>query len=54
MLKYVFRAVHCLFTGRLWSQSQHISAMSETQDGGLNIGNMYGLRIKNYIKYAKL
>ncbi len=31
MLKYVLRAVYFLFLGRLWRQSQYISAMSETQ-----------------------
>ncbi len=31
MLKYFLRAVYCLFLGRLWMQSQYISAMSETQ-----------------------
>lgn len=30
-LKCVLRAVHCLFMGKLWSQSQHLSAMSETR-----------------------
>ncbi len=35
MLKYVLRAVYFLFLGRLWRQSQYISAMSETQGGGL-------------------
>ncbi len=34
MLKYLLRAVYCLFLGRLW-QSQYISAMSKTQGGGL-------------------
>ncbi len=34
MLKYVLRAVYFLFLGRLWRQSQYISAMSETQGGG--------------------
>jgi len=42
MLKYVLRAVHCLFMGRLWSHSQHIS-MSETQGGGLKL-------MKNYLQ----
>ncbi len=35
MLKYVLRAVYCLILGRLWRKSQYISAMSETQGGGL-------------------
>ncbi len=30
MLKYVLRAVYGLILGRLWRQSQYISAMSET------------------------
>ncbi len=34
MLKYLLRAVYCLFLGRLL-QSQYISAMSKTQGGGL-------------------
>ncbi len=34
MLKYVLRAVYCLFLGRLWRQSQYISSMSEAQGGG--------------------
>ncbi len=35
MVKYVLRAVYCLFLGRLWRQSQYISSMSETQGGVL-------------------
>ncbi len=35
MLKYVLRAVYCLFLGRLWRQSQLISSMSEAQGGSL-------------------
>ncbi len=35
MLKYVLRAVYCLFLGRLRRQSQYISSMSEAQGGGL-------------------
>ncbi len=35
MLKYVLRAVYCLFLGRLWRPSQFISSMSEAQGGGL-------------------
>ncbi len=35
MLKYVLRAVYCLLLSRLWRLSQFISAMSETQGGGL-------------------
>ncbi len=35
MLKFFLRAVYCLLWGRLWRQSQYISAMSETQGGGL-------------------
>ncbi len=34
MLKYVLRAVYCLFLGRLRRQSQYISSMSEAQGGG--------------------
>ncbi len=35
MLKYVLRAVYCLFLGRLWRQSEYISSMmSETQGSG--------------------
>ncbi len=36
MLKYVLRAVYCLFVGRLWWHSQYISAKRETQSGGLS------------------
>ncbi len=35
MLKYVLRAVYCLFLGRLRRQSQYISSMMDAQGGGL-------------------
>ncbi len=44
MLKYVLRAVYCLFLGSLWRQLQYISAMSETQGGGLEHDSSSGAK----------